>query len=104
MCLFSIKYVVQSGRKVVCPLWHWQSGIRPAAGTAIRLPAPTAQQFGGENCDPGKSHTGWHLSKQVKRNSCEYPLYSQIIRLPPPFGTENSALSHQELKMGLGEN
>lgn len=89
---------------MVCPLWHWQSGIRPAAGTAIRLPAPTAQQFGGENCDPGKSHTGWHLSKQVKRNSREYPLYSQIIRVPPPFGTENSALSHQELKMGLGEN
>lgn len=102
MCLFSIKYVVQSGRKAVCPLWRWQSGIRPAAGTAIRLPAPTGQQSGGENCDPGKSHTGWHLSKQFKRNSREYPLCSQITRLPPPFAMENSTPFTSGVTNGLG--
>ena len=54
MRLSSIKYVAQSGRKVVCPLWHWQSGIHPAVGTAIRLPALAGQQSGEENCDLDK--------------------------------------------------
>lgn len=54
MGLLSIKYVVQSGRKVVCPLLHWQSGIHPADGTAIHLPALDGQQSGEENCDLDK--------------------------------------------------
>lgn len=83
MCLFSIKYVVPSGRKVVCPLWHWQSGIHPAVGTAIHLPALAEQQSGEENCDLDKSHIEWHLSKQLKRNPCEYPFCSKITQLPP---------------------
>lgn len=51
MCLLPIKYVVQSGRKVVCPLLRWQSGTHPAVGTAIHLPALAGQQSGEENCD-----------------------------------------------------
>lgn len=85
MCPFSIKYVVQSGRKVVCPLLHWQSGIHPAVGTATRLPALAGQQSGEENCDLDKSHTGWHLSRRLKRNPREYPLCPQVIQLPPPL-------------------
>lgn len=104
MCLFSIKYVAQSGRKVVCPLWHWQSGIRPADGIAIHPPAPTGQRSGGENCGPGKSHTGWHLSKQFKTNSCEYPLCSHITHLHHPLALRAPLLSHQELQVGLGGN
>lgn len=101
MCLFSLKYVVQSGRTVVCPLWRWQSGIRPAGGTAIHLPAPAGRQSGGENCDPGKSHTAWHLGKQFKRNSREYPLCSQITHLPPPC-MENSTHCTSGVTNGLG--
>lgn len=53
-CLVSIKYVVQSGRKAVCPLLHWQSGIHPSVETAIHLPAPAGQQSGEENSDLDK--------------------------------------------------
>lgn len=80
-----IKYVSQSGRKVVCLLWHWQSGTHPAGGTAIRLPALAGQQSGEENCGLDRSHTGWHLGRRVKRNPCQHPLCSQVTQLPPPL-------------------